>query len=315
MAVVCAAALLASGFAAAGSANAGTARYRLNPSHNIVAPANTESQTCVLHPYARPCQDIWIAALNRARRIMGQPRYALPGRFRSLAPRDQLLELSNLDRLLYGRTPIRGLNPRLNVSARIGVRDEEDPIAVPVNHHAFTAGSSNWFGGGGPGPRSPMQAYYLWMWDDGVGSNNIDCPSRGAPGCWGHRDDTLHAFPRGDQLEMGVGSGRDAVGQPGWTELYESFEVPATIPCLATVVGMSRHVVRTTGATITLYGFGFLNASRVTALGRPAQILRGRLFSLTIQVPAHRVERGYIAVYTPSGRSLLNAAAAFAYVS
>jgi hypothetical protein len=294
---------------------AASTKYRLNPSRNIAPPRAAYGSACAEHPQGTACENIMIRALNHARSVLHEPRYDLPGAFHSLAARDQLLVLSNLDRALYGRVPIRGLNPVLNASAAVGVRDDADPQFVyRINRHGLTGGGSNWAGGTAP-MNSPLFAYFSWMYDDGVGSPNIDCQHSGDSGCWGHRRDTLFVAASGDQVEMGVGAGKDRRGLFGWTELYESFPGAGTIPCLPTVVGLSKHAVRTSGTVVTIYGFGFVRVSKVTALGRPATILARHDTSLTIRVPRHPAERGYLAVYTPVGRSLLNAAAGFRYVA
>jgi hypothetical protein len=281
-----------------------TTRYPLNPSHNIAVPDRVYGPACEQRPQQSRCEDILIDALDHARSVLSQPRYALPTGFRSLTARDQLLVLSNLDRALYGRVRIRGRNSVLDANAQVGVRDDADPRGVyVVDHQHMRWLSSNWAGGTAP-MGSPLFAYYLWMYDDGYGSGNADCQHPGDSGCWGHRDDTLmRVGAASDQVEMGVGGGRDTRGNFGWTELYESFDGSGVIPCIPTVTGLSRHVVRPAGETITVYGMGFVRVSTVTALGRAATVLARHRTSLTIRLAPHAAGRGYVVVHTSDGRS------------
>ncbi len=51
-----------------------------------------------------------------------------------------------------------------------------------------------------------------WMYDDGPGGTNADCPAAGGGGCWGHRDIILGQYAA--PALMGVGYGR------GTTQLF-----------------------------------------------------------------------------------------------
>jgi hypothetical protein len=292
--------------------------YPLNPAHNIAPPKTVDGPICSTRPRQIACEDIIIAALNHARSVMGEPPYALPGRFRSLGPRDQLLVLSNLDRALYGRLPIRGISRALSASAASGVAHGTDPQTVKsINGNTWRVATSNWAGGTGP-MGSPLFAYYEWMYNDGYSDSpfNADCQSRTSAGCWDHRADTLfRAAAASDQIEMGVAGGQNTPGHYAWTELYEAFGGSAQIPCIPSVTRMSTHTAPTNGASIVLRGYGFVNVTRVTVLGRPARITDRHLTSLTVRVPRHDQGVGYVAVYTSSGRSGIDAAAAFSYIS
>jgi len=171
------------------------ASYRLNPRHNITPPRAVYGRACREHPRGATCTTVLVKALDRARRVMGQPRYAVPARFAALEPQDQLLVLSDLDRRLYHRTPLTGRNVRLDASATAGARQNRDPSPVAkVNGARWYEVSSNWAGGTGA-MGSPLFAYYEWMYDDGPGGSNLDCRHAGDSGCWGHRDDTLMTSP------------------------------------------------------------------------------------------------------------------------
>jgi hypothetical protein len=265
-------------------------------------------------PHSKRCTTVFVRALNHARAVMKQPKYRLPARFASLTAQDQLLVLSNLDRRLYGRTPITGLNPRLDASAHRGARQNRDPDFVGrINGAQLEAGGSNWAGGGSP-MGSPLFAYYLWMYDDGPGSGNIDCQHKGDPGCWGHRDNTLFQAPAHAQAEMGVGFAKPN-GSFSWTELYEAFPASATIPCLPSVIGLSRHSGPTSGGTLVVHGFGFVQVRAVKVLGQRAKITKRSATALTIHVPRHPAGAGFVVVRTAVGSSARTYAAAYKYVA
>ncbi len=134
----------------------------------------------------------------------------LPGDFATLTVPQQLLVLSNLERVDRGLAPVIGLSGPLDQDALTGAQNDADPVPSNPNDGSF---SSNWEGGYG----SPFEADFVWMYDDGFGSNNEDCTSPGDPGCWGHRHDILEPFP--PPVVMGAA---DAQGQFGasQTELF-----------------------------------------------------------------------------------------------
>jgi hypothetical protein len=306
-----AAAVVPAATAAAGQGRA-AAHYRLNPRHNITPPKTVYGSACRNRPRGARCTANMLAALNHAHGVMGQPKYALPARFASLAPQEQLLVLSNADRALYRRTPVTGLNGRLNRSAAAGARHNSDPAFVPTVNGAQAYGySGNWAGGTAP-MNTPLFAYYEWMFDDGPGSGNIDCRHAGDSGCWGHRDDTLITAPAGTQVEMGVGAAKPH-GLYSWTEMYEVFAQQAAIPCVPTITALSRYREATSGGRLIVHGAGFVGVRKVTVLGVRAPVVRRSPTSLTITAPAHAARSGYVIVTTSGGTSNRTRAAAFRY--
>ena len=179
----------------------GAAAAPPNPSADI--PLGPLPAACSGAPAGALCENAAIGRLDAARARLGLGPYRLPVNFVALAPARQLLILANLDRLAYGLKPVRGLSLTLDAIAKQGAQAREDPNPWPVV--AGLAGqqvigfSSNWAGGA---PNAPV-AYYEWMYDDGYGSGNLDCTSRTAPGCWGHRH-TIFAFAGAPTLTMGA---------------------------------------------------------------------------------------------------------------
>ena len=139
------------------------------------------------------CIDAAVTYLNAARAHLGQTAYVLPGNFVSLTPAEQALVLTDLDRTRYGLPPVTGLTAALDQDAARGVQGDGDPQA---SGSSFIASTSNWAGG----YQNMPLAYEAWMYDDGPASGNLDCPSAGAPGCWGHRHDVLWGFGGGGTL-------------------------------------------------------------------------------------------------------------------
>ncbi|HEU5006937.1 MAG TPA: hypothetical protein VFT67_08200 [Jatrophihabitantaceae bacterium] len=209
-------------FATAGPATA----KGVNPAHNISisgSMSNTQwyvkRTDCQRAPGSTRCENAVIAALNHARKVLGQRPYRLSTRFRSWTAGHQLLALVNDDRALYRLPRVQGRTKALNAAARLGAELNIDPRPVG---HGWVVEASNWAGG----MASPLFAYYGWMYGDGLNtngtSNNIDC-SRAVPsGCWSHRDNILRNYGRDNRLLLGIGYARTATG-PSWTQLFQAY--------------------------------------------------------------------------------------------
>lgn len=237
-----------------------------------------------------------IRGLNHARAVMGQPAYDLPARFRALRAREQLLVLANLDRKLYQRGAIAGLNSALNATAERGADASVDPNFVSVAGEQLVCGSSDWAGG----LRSPLAAYFLWMYDD-------------ASEDWRHRHSVLMAKGSKDNLlMMGVGSSPDAGGMPDWTLILESF-APSTGIALVPTVSALAVPTSGTASVVRLFGFGFLHVREVTFGGVPATFTRTSLFTISAVPPAQAAGRVHVRVVTTGGTSAPTAADLYRY--
>jgi hypothetical protein len=110
----------------------------------------------------------------------------------------------------------------LDQAAVGGAQQSSDP--PPPGGFPFSRWGSNWGGALG----SPLETVYLWMYDDGPGSSNVDCHQAGDSGCWGHRANVLLDLPCSDCV---MGAGFDATGYqgyPAWAEiLVETSGSPA----------------------------------------------------------------------------------------
>src|SRR5438270_9634056 len=156
-----------------------------DPSSNF-APA-AQPLICDTDPRGAVCVAAAVQYLDQARGNLGQAPYQLPTDFVSLTPDQQALVLTNLDRILYGLPPTPGITAALNQDAAGGVKSDGDPEPSDSTIDAWT---SNWAGGYSNLPL----AYGIWMYDDGPGSDNVDCTASTPSGCWGHRHDVLWNF-------------------------------------------------------------------------------------------------------------------------
>jgi hypothetical protein len=198
---------LAAGVVAALVALAPSAAGAPNPAANIRLGALPAA--CERAPSGAVCETASIRALDGARAKLGLRPYRLPLDFVRLAPARQWLILANLDRIAYSLRPIVGVSAALNAVARQGARARRDPdpgaLLMSLHGQHQLGFASNWAGG----QANALLAYYGWMYDDGYGSNNLDCRSPSAPGCWGHRQDIL-AFGQATTVSMGAAAIRSS---------------------------------------------------------------------------------------------------------
>ncbi len=178
-----------------------TAAAPPNPAANI--PLGPLPHSCDSAPTGESCEITAIGRLDGARAALGLGHYRLPADFVRLIPPRQWLILANLDRIAYSLPPIRGLSLALDAIAKQGARARSDPnpwlTLFGLSGQTQIGFTSNWAGG----QPNALVAYFGWMYDDGYGAGNLDCPTRSAPGCWGHRRDIL-AFPAAATLSMGA---------------------------------------------------------------------------------------------------------------
>jgi hypothetical protein len=157
---------------------------------------------CAQSPMGKQCINAAVYYLDKARAKVGLPAYKLPATFRSLTQGQQIFILTNLDRIQYGLPPMAGMTDALNADARVrGVAAGTDPS--PSDTTDVQAWNANW----AAGYRNAPFAYEVWMWDDGLGSKNIDCTPADTSGCWGHRHNVLWKFGSTAVTAMGASTG------------------------------------------------------------------------------------------------------------
>ena len=164
---------------------------------------------------AAPCIGAVLAAINAARAAEGVKPMTLPSGFAALAVPEQVLVAVNLERVDRGLPPFVGLTAALDANAQRGADIADDP---PDPGSKYTVADTEWAGGSSNG----LDAVYGWMYDDGIGSGNLDCAKAGAPGCWGHRHGILDAFGTVGTLVMGAAinaTGDRTAGDKGGTSI------------------------------------------------------------------------------------------------
>ncbi|MCL6564414.1 MAG: hypothetical protein K6U87_15575 [Firmicutes bacterium] len=156
-------------------------RVQLPPPPAVVA-------ACDRDPGGAACLAGALRAIDAARAREGLGPLILPRTWASLSVADQLLVLTDLERTARGLPPVLGVTPVLDASIAQALARRGDPAAVPPAPWDADpeSGGSNWAGTG-----SVLLGWYVWMYDDGYGSQNLDCRAPTDLGCWGHRDNIL----------------------------------------------------------------------------------------------------------------------------
>jgi hypothetical protein len=144
-----------------------------------------------------PCLDAVLQAVDHARSAEGLAAMVLPADFGALDVPRQLFVAVNRERVDRGLPPVVGLSPALAPNAQKGADAANDP---PDPGAAYDVVDTEWAGGSSNG----LDAVYGWMYDDGIGSGNLDCPPKGGSGCWGHRHGILDDFGTVGTLVMGA---------------------------------------------------------------------------------------------------------------
>lgn len=201
--------LLLSGLAVVPAAATAVTRPQARAARDPASNRSLSSATlwsCQVNPAGAPCVNSVLQAIDRARAADGVRALRLPSGFAALSQPQQLLVLADLERSDRGLVPAIGLSRGLDLNALAAARANQDPIPSPFYGNTY---GSNWAGGIG----STLAVDFLWMYDDGPGSFNIDCRSAQASGCWGHRHNILYPY----QAPVAMGA---AVAGTSMTEVF-----------------------------------------------------------------------------------------------
>ncbi|MHB8681502.1 MAG: spore germination YkwD domain-containing protein [Acidimicrobiales bacterium] len=185
-----------------------------NPPQNIPPNPNFLSSCSGTHyDNSSGCVNATLQAIANAREQEGLPGMDLPTDWNSLSPEQQEFVVTNLERTVRGLPPLSAMASALDQSSAQGAAQNQDP--EPPGGFPWTTWGSNWAGAVG----NSLEAMYFWMYDDGLGSSNIDCTQSNQSGCWGHRDNVLINLNCNPCL-MGTGYNATAwQGDPSWAEL------------------------------------------------------------------------------------------------
>jgi len=164
-----------------------------------IAPTTQFAIACYGKQKPTPaCDKQAIANINRARAMEGVKKIKLPANYASLTLTQQEIAVSNAERVDRGlsKLPERASLDKLS---KQGAQTNSDPIG-PANH----GWGSIW-----AGVADPLAADFLWMYDDGPNSPNLDCQNPGDSGCWGHRHNIINP----DWKAMGAGHDHDSLAE------------------------------------------------------------------------------------------------------
>ena len=236
-----------------------------NPPANIPR-TQVMDEACQVGP-GLACQQAVVAAIDSARSAEGVGLLELPSDYDSLTVAQQLLVLADLERVDRGLPGFVGLSSQLDAMAQAGAAANNDPAGP-----SGTAWGSNWAGG----EATALLADYDWMYDDGLGSPNLDCgQSQLASGCWDHRDNILGNY--GPHPSMGAA---EAIvnGVTSMTEIMSSappqplaFALPEAPAHLAgpRSIGTAYLQTASNGAVATYGGAGFFGSAARIHLAKP----------------------------------------------
>lgn len=132
------------------------------------------------------CANAVLSDINQATVQEGGKAMRLPPNYGSLTVPQQLFVLTNLERGAFGMSLIPGMNATLNQAAQAGAVANTDPTQPATFPQPVMGGASNW-----ASVQTPLIADFYWVYDDGLGSFNMDCSASSTEGCWGHRDNIL----------------------------------------------------------------------------------------------------------------------------
>lgn len=133
----------------------------------------------------RGCNSTSLRAIDAARALSGLSPLVLPSGYWHLGVADQLVEVTNAERVTRGLPAWSGPVPALTEMAVQGVADQADPSGP---------GEANWVSNLASGVLTVLEADYDWMYDDGPAGANPACNAPGAPACWQHRTNLLQPW-------------------------------------------------------------------------------------------------------------------------
>lgn len=273
------------------------------------SPSPATFEACGGAPDSVGCISSALSDIDAARAAEGVRPMELPADFASFDVPLQLLVVTDLERVDRGLAPVEGLAGDLDSAAASAAAADQDPM---LKHFNGTELASNWAGG----ISSTLLADFVWMYDDGPGSGNLDCKQAGDSGCWGHRRNILYQYdnpvamgagyaahtsygPSITELFIGgdtaTGPGRaDALLAPTWHQLSDpsGSTTPSTPTAKPAAITHAGHAGRArTSVQIRLRRTSIRRGQKVTLTGRlhaTGRALAGELVTLYRHAPASR---------------------------
>jgi hypothetical protein len=149
-----------------------------------IAPSAAFARACYSIS-STTCNALALQAIDAAHSAERLAPLVLPADFDALNSVNQVVAVTNAERQARHLPQLAGPQADLDPLAQRGAAASADPAGP-----AGTTWVSNW----AYGYASPLAADFVWMYDDGVGSSNIDCTATNHTGCWGHRNNILVAW-------------------------------------------------------------------------------------------------------------------------
>lgn len=161
-----------------------------NPTSNV---APNYYDTCYVDgSQSKACGTTILKQMNAVNKTEGEKKVVLPPDYYQLTPGEQVFVVTNLNRLAFGLPAIPAMNADANTyalgntsSGALGNTDPTVPGSLTTGQPVI-AWDSNW-----AEDINVLSSDFNWMYNDGLGSFNIDCTTANASGCWGHRDNIL----------------------------------------------------------------------------------------------------------------------------
>ena len=162
-------------------------------------PCVTSSLTWPVFTSSPACTAYILEAINNARATENIGPMVLPSNWDSLTVPEQMLVVTDLERVARGYPAYLGLNAALDGEAASAAAHDGDPAPAANFRAGFDAlGVSAWGGSWAEG-FNVLAGDYVMFYDDGwggsSGTSNIACTSPGDLGCWAHRDELLGSAP------------------------------------------------------------------------------------------------------------------------
>jgi hypothetical protein len=167
-----------------------------NPCVRIVGSSASRHAALPIASGSPACTASILLALNAARSHEGLSALTLPSNWSRLNPPEQTFVIVDIERTARGLPPYLGLNRQLRSAAQSAAVHEVDPNYATNFRAGRDAQGVLGMGSTLAVGYTPLEADYVWMYQDGWGGSvsatpNAACTSARARGCWGHRDELL----------------------------------------------------------------------------------------------------------------------------
>jgi hypothetical protein len=289
-----------------------------NPANNVL-PA-TPFNCAALNPPNSPndtsaaCTNSALYNIDVGRIAEGLGPLYLPTNWASLTLPEQNLAIVNLERTVRDLPSEYGLVKCMNADAQTSSNTGNDPVdTCPAPYGGIGIPyKGNWANIG-----TALQADFYLVYDDGLGSANVECTLADQSGCWGHRENLLNvvcnnitpctyvmgAQSTGDTgQEFGIfnGSGNPPAADMSFLDSSIAYATSAA-PDILSLGALSGS----SGATVTVNGI-YLTGATSVQFGSPGCSAVPTVTSdvkLTVQVPVCALGSDPVVVVTPSGTS------------